>query len=66
MAQKWRCLLMVRVEVFTHGVRGETRSSRACALGPRKALHGGISKSILQRPCQFLTMNAHKMTPRTT
>ena len=32
---------------------------------PRKALRGGISKSILHRPCQFLAMNAHKMAPRT-
>ena len=34
--------------------------------GPRKALPGGISKSILQRPCHFLAINAHKMAPRTT
>ena len=33
---------------------------------PRKALRGGISKSILQRPCQFLAINAHKMAPRTS
>ena len=33
---------------------------------PRKALRGGISKSILQRPDQFLAINAHKMAPRTT
>ena len=33
---------------------------------PRKALRGGISKSILQRPCQFWEINAHKMAPRTT
>ena len=33
---------------------------------PRKALRGGISKSILQRPCQFLAINAHKMAPTTT
>ena len=32
---------------------------------PRKALRGGISKSIFQRPCQFLAINAHKMAPRT-
>ena len=32
---------------------------------PRKALRGGISKSIFQRPCQFLAVNAHKMAPRT-
>jgi len=25
-----------------------------------------ISKSILQRPCQFLAINAHKMAPRTS
>ena len=33
---------------------------------PRKALRGGISKSIIQRPCQFLAINAHKMAPRTS
>ena len=33
---------------------------------PRKALRGGISKSILQRPCQFLAINAHKIAPKTT
>jgi hypothetical protein len=33
---------------------------------PRKALGGGISKSIIQRPCQFLAMNAHQMAPRMT
>ena len=33
---------------------------------PRKALRRGISKSILQRPCQFLAINAHKMAPRTS
>ena len=27
---------------------------------------GGISKSILLRPCHFLAINAHKMAPRTT
>jgi len=32
---------------------------------PPKALRGGISKSILQRPCQFLAINAHEMAPRT-
>ena len=32
---------------------------------PRKALRGGISKSIFQRPCQFLAINAHKMAPKT-
>ena len=32
----------------------------------RSSLRGGISKSILQRPCQFLAINAHKMAPRTT
>jgi len=32
----------------------------------RKALRGGISKSIIQRPCQFLATNAHKMAPTTT
>ena len=32
---------------------------------PRKALRGGISKSIFQRPCQFLAIDAHKMAPRT-
>ena len=35
-------------------------------IDPRKALRGGISKSIIQRPCQFLAINAHKMAPRTT
>ena len=34
-------------------------------MDPREALRGGISKSILQRPCQFLAINAHKMAPRT-
>ena len=33
---------------------------------PRKALRGGISKSILQRPCQFWAKNVHKMAPKTT
>jgi len=33
---------------------------------PRKALRGGISKSILSRVCQFLSMRAHKMAPRTS
>ena len=32
---------------------------------PPKVLRGGISKSILKRPCQFLAINAHKMAPRT-
>ena len=32
---------------------------------PPKALRGGISKSILHRPCQFLAINAHEMAPRT-
>ena len=39
-----------------------TRCKARC---PPKALRGGISKSILQRPCQFLTINAHEMAPRT-
>ena len=33
---------------------------------PLKALRGGITKSIRQRPCQFLAINAHEMAPRTT
>ena len=33
---------------------------------PRKALRGGISKTTLHRPCQFLAINAHKMAPETT
>jgi hypothetical protein len=33
---------------------------------PRKALRGGIVKSILKRPCHFLAINAHKMAPKTT
>ena len=33
---------------------------------PRKALRGVISKSILQRSCQFLAIHAHKMAPITT
>ena len=33
---------------------------------PRKALRGGIQKSIFKRPCQSLAINAHKMAPRTT
>ena len=32
---------------------------------PRKALRGGISKSIIQGPCQFLAINAHKMASGT-
>ena len=37
---------------------------QACSKPP-KVLRGGISKSILKRPCQFLAINAHKMAPRT-
>ena len=43
----------------------------ACTAGkcdgrvPRKALRGGISKSILQRSYRFLAINAKKMAPRT-
>ena len=33
--------------------------------GPPEVLRGGISKSILQGPCQFLAINAHIMAPRT-
>ena len=33
---------------------------------PPKVLRGGISKSILQRPCQFLAINSRKMAPRTS
>ena len=40
--------------------------ARASLTGPRKALRGGISKSIFQGPCQFLAINVHKMAPRTT
>ena len=32
----------------------------------RRALRGGTSNSIFQRPCQFLAIHAHKMAPRTT
>ena len=45
--------------------RCHTRCTRAGVPGPRKALRGGISKSIFQRPCQFLAINAHEMAPRT-
>ena len=34
--------------------------------GPPRALRGGISKSIFQRGCQYLAINAHEMAPRTT
>jgi hypothetical protein len=38
----------------------------ACAFWrPPRALRGGISKSIFQRRCQYLAINAHKMAPRT-
>ena len=43
-----------------------SKSDVAGTLHPRKALRGGIPKSILKRPCQFLAINAHKMAPRTT
>ena len=43
-----------------------TKSITGSACQPRRALRGGISKSILQRPCQFLAINTHKMTPRTS
>ena len=33
--------------------------------GPPRALHEGISKSIFQRRCQYLAINAHEMAPRT-
>jgi len=33
---------------------------------PRKALRGGISKSIFKRPCQFLAINAYTLAPRTS
>jgi hypothetical protein len=47
-----------------------------CALGlapalasptrsPPRALRGGISKSIFDRRCQYLAINAHEMAPRT-
>ena len=53
-----------------HGDRGYGPRKGVLGVGfdllPRKALRGGISKSILQRPCQFLVINAHKMAPRTT
>ena len=32
---------------------------------PPRALRGGISKSIFQRLCQYLAINAHEMAPRT-
>ena len=57
--------------VFDHFLRGwrEMRRKGSCKLRartPRKALRGGISKSIPQRPCHFLAINAHKMAPRTS
>ena len=42
-----------------------TRGRRGVRPVPPKVLRGGISKSILKRPCQFLAINAHKMAPRT-
>ena len=33
--------------------------------GPPRALREGISKSIFQRRCQYLPINAHEMAPRT-
>ena len=32
--------------------------------GRARALRGGISKSIFQRRCQYLAINAHEMAPR--
>ena len=47
--------------------RGEDRiSSGRVFMIPRKALSGGISKSIFQTPCQLLAISAHKMAPITT
>ena len=33
---------------------------------PRKALRGGMSKSLFKRCCQLSAINAHKMAPRTS
>jgi len=33
---------------------------------PRKALRGGIQKSIIKRMCQLLAIDAHTIAPRTT
>jgi len=41
-------------------------AAAAAGSSPRKALRGGIPKSIFKRPCQFLAINAHTMAPRTT
>jgi len=66
------------VEGFTNGSASRTSASNrgnfvfVASLNtledqvPRKALRGGISKSILQRPWRFLAINAPKMAPRTT
>ena len=48
------------------GVRSGEIKLQGPRAGPRKALRGGISKSILQRPGHFLAINAHIMAPRTT
>ena len=47
-------------------MRRVSQHLQGCLMFPRKALRGDISKSILQRPCHFLAINAHKMAPRTT
>ena len=45
---------------------GGTRACSSTLFTPRKALRGGITKSIFKRPFQFWAINAHKMAPRTT
>ena len=51
-----------RVKLTRHAINLVRTDAGA---SPRKALRGGISKSILKGPCQFLSINAHKMAPRT-
>jgi hypothetical protein len=63
--------VLVRKSIFRKSTLGddvfvESRSSDGDCGDPPKVLRGSISKSILQRPCQFLAINAHKMAPRTS
>ena len=43
-----------------------SEAGRRVCVPPRKALRGGVQKSIFKRPCHFFAMNAPKMAPRTT
>ena len=65
--QKSSCL--TQLTVGPRVVQTWSRSTPASGVNetrvPPRALRGGISKSIFQRRCQYLAINAHEMAPRT-